>query len=94
MTRTEAIHELSEMKLDAWTDHRQMEALDMAINSLKYEDAIATLDNIEQYCEEHGYVLITKEVYEDAIQTLQRTADMQNEIMKIVEGSAEHERSQ
>lgn len=45
MTREEAIHELSEMKLDAWTDHREMEALDMAINILRsIEDIKAEID--------------------------------------------------
>lgn len=39
ITRAEAISELLEMKLDAWTDTRQMKALDMAINLLeKYPD--------------------------------------------------------
>ena len=32
MTDKEAIEELKEMKTDAWTDHRQMEAIDMAID--------------------------------------------------------------
>lgn len=32
MTDIEAIKELKEMKTDAWTDHRQMEAIDMAID--------------------------------------------------------------
>ena len=33
MTRADAIKELKEMRTDPWTDNRQMEAIDMAINS-------------------------------------------------------------
>lgn len=38
LTRTEAIKELSEMRTDPWTDSRQMQALDIAINSLKIDE--------------------------------------------------------
>ena len=37
MTREEIIKELSEMRTDAWTDTRQMEALEMAIKALEQE---------------------------------------------------------
>lgn len=54
MTDIEAIEELKEMKTDAWTDHRQMEALDMAIDQkLKsipqiLEDIVSEMCN--SYC--------------------------------------------
>ena len=38
MTRGEAIKELREMKTDPWTDNVQMEALDMAVNSLTVDE--------------------------------------------------------
>lgn len=46
MTRGEAIKELQEMKTDAWTDFRQMNALDMAINALMIdEQALKIFEN-------------------------------------------------
>lgn len=38
ITRTEAIKELKSIRTDPWTDHRQMKALEMAINSLKVDE--------------------------------------------------------
>ena len=38
MTNKEAIKELSEMRTDAWTDSRQMEALEMAIKALEQDN--------------------------------------------------------
>lgn len=40
MTRADAIKELKEMKTDPWTDNRQMEAIDVAVNSLRYDDVM------------------------------------------------------
>ena len=40
MTRSDAIKELKEMKTDPWTDNRQMEAIDKAISSLRYDDVM------------------------------------------------------
>ena len=53
MTRGEAIKELREMKTDPWTDNRQMEALDMAINSLK-------VDEMYDLAEEHADEFVQK----------------------------------
>ena len=58
MTRAEAINELLEMKLDAWTDTRQMKALVMAINSLK-------VDEMYDLAEENADEFISKSVIED-----------------------------
>ena len=51
MDRSEAIKELKEMKTDIWTDSRQMEALNMAINALQsYE----TVTEFADRCRECG----------------------------------------
>ena len=41
MTRGEAIKELREMKTDPWTDNRQMEALDIAISTIKASELVS-----------------------------------------------------
>ena len=58
ITRAEAISELLEMKLDAWTDTRQMKALDMAINSLK-------VDEMYDLAMENPDAVIDRKVIED-----------------------------
>ena len=40
LTRAEAIEELKEMRTDAWTDTRQMKALEMAVNSMSNIDRL------------------------------------------------------
>ena len=50
LTRAEAIEELKEMRTDAWTDTRQMKALEMAINSLKIDEMYdLTMENADEF---------------------------------------------
>jgi len=51
ITQAEMIAELREMRTDAWTDDRQMQALDMAINIMRsIEDIKAEInEGIESY---------------------------------------------
>ena len=41
MTREESIKELRDMKTDPWTDNRQMEAIDIAINTIKAGEIVS-----------------------------------------------------
>ena len=53
MTNIEAIKELKEMKTDAWTDHRQMEAIDMAIDQ-KLKSISQILEEVtEEMCSKY-----------------------------------------
>lgn len=58
MTREEIIKELSEMRTDAWTDTRQMEALAEGIKAIKAIEDIT--DAIEQSAcdEENTYIAL------------------------------------
>ena len=56
MTDKEAIEELKEMKTDVWTDHRQINAISMAIRALEQkpcEDAISRQAVLEIFGDIH-----------------------------------------
>lgn len=53
MTREEAIKELKEMKTDAWTDNRQMEAIDMAIDQKLKSISQILEDIVNEMCNKY-----------------------------------------
>lgn len=53
MTNIEAIDELKEMKTDAWTDHRQMEAIDMAIDQKLKSIPQILEDIVNEMCDKY-----------------------------------------
>ena len=53
MTKEEAIKELKEMKTDAWTDHRQMEAIDMAIDQKLKSIPQILEDIVNEMCDKY-----------------------------------------
>ena len=53
MTDIEAINELKEMKTDAWTDHRQMEAIDMAIDQKLKSIPQILEDIVSEMCDKY-----------------------------------------
>lgn len=62
MTREQAILQIEYRKDFATPD--QIQAIDMAINALKYDDT--------KYHEEHGEVIVSKDVWEDAKKALKQ----------------------
>ena len=53
MTNIEAIEELKEMKTEAWTDHRQMEAIDMAIDQKLKSIPQILEDIVSEMCDKY-----------------------------------------
>lgn len=68
MTRADAIKELKEMRTDAWTDSRQMEALSMGIKALEQEPTKEERALLQKWRDNRG---ISIEDFEDAMNALQ-----------------------
>ena len=89
MTREQAILQIEYRKDFATPD--QIQAIDMAINALKYDDT--------KYHEEHGEVIVSKDVWEDVKKALKQMdalhkirAEIEQNAYPIVHGVNNHEK--
>lgn len=89
MTREQAILQIEYRKDFATPD--QIQAIDMAINALKYDDT--------KYHEEHGEVIVSKDVWEDAKKALKQMdalekirTEIEQNAYPIVHGVNNHEK--